>query len=92
MSDVLDAIEAFFDQLASVRWTPLGLAVLCHLAKILARTRAWRNILAASYPDTRVRWRDVLAAYVAGTGLNALVPARGGDALKLFLVHRRIEG
>jgi uncharacterized membrane protein YbhN (UPF0104 family) len=92
MSGVLDGIEAFFEELAAVRWTPLGLAVLCHVLKVLARTRAWRNILAASYPDTTVRWRDVLAAYVAGVGVNAIVPARGGDALKLYLVHRRIEG
>jgi uncharacterized membrane protein YbhN (UPF0104 family) len=39
-----------------------------------------------------VPWPSVFGAYVAGVGLNAIVPARGGDVLKLFLVKRRIAG
>src|SRR2546429_115702 len=31
-------------------------------------------------------------AYVAGTGVNAVIPARGGDVVRLFLAKRRIEG
>jgi hypothetical protein len=89
---LLNALELFFDQLGAIHWMPIGVAVLCHFAKVLVRTRAWRNILGAAYPEAAVRWRDVLGAYVAGTGVNAVLPARGGDALKLFLVHRRIEG
>lgn len=38
-----------------------------------------------------VRWRDVFGSYCAGVGVNGIVPARGGDAVKLFLVHSRIE-
>jgi uncharacterized membrane protein YbhN (UPF0104 family) len=56
------------------------------------RTRAWRNIIAAAYPETRVRWRSVLGAYLGGVGLNAIAPARGGDVLKLYLVKHRVEG
>jgi uncharacterized membrane protein YbhN (UPF0104 family) len=59
---------------------------------MLARSRAWRNTIAAAYPETQVRWRSVLGAYVAGVGVNAVVPARGGDLLKLYLVRRRVEG
>jgi uncharacterized membrane protein YbhN (UPF0104 family) len=92
MTDIAGALEAFLQHLAPVHWSALGLAVVCHLAKILLRARAWRKILAASYPDAALRWRDVLGAYAAGTGGNAILPARGGAALKLFLVHRRIEG
>jgi uncharacterized membrane protein YbhN (UPF0104 family) len=92
VNDLVDAIGSFIDHLAAVRWEPLGVAVLLHLAKVVARTRAWRNIVAAAYPDAVVRWRDVLGAYVAGVGVNAILPARGGDALKLYLVHRRVEG
>jgi uncharacterized protein (TIRG00374 family) len=92
MSDLLNALETFFERLGAVEVVPLGLAILCHLAKVLVRTYAWRNILAASYEGTTVRRRDVLSAYVAGTGANALLPARGGDALKLVLLRRRIDG
>jgi Lysylphosphatidylglycerol synthase TM region len=33
-----------------------------------------------------------MAAYLAGAGLNGIIPARGGDIVKLWLVHRRIPG
>ena len=92
MDGIIDATRAFFDGLASVKWGPLALAILCHLLKVLARTRAWRNIVQAAYPRTNVRWRSVYGAYVAGVGVNAIVPARGGDVLKLYLLKHRVEG
>jgi len=92
MTDVLNAFAAFFDHLRSIAWIPVMLALACQLAKTAVRTRAWRNILAAAYPDSVVRWRSVFGSYAAGAGVNAIVPARGGDLLKLSLVKRRIEG
>jgi len=82
----------FFHHLAAVDFGALGLALAFQALRLVVRTRAWRNIIAAAYPDTRVRWRSVLGAYLGGVGLNAITPARSGDALKLFLVHRRVEG
>ena len=87
-----NAVQAFFETLTSVAWAPLGLAILCHLGRIAARTRAWRNIVAAAYPETEVRWRDVFGAYAAGIGANALLPGRGGDILRLYIAKHRIEG
>lgn len=92
MRQLFDAIESFVEHLAAVQWEAVALGLLCHLGKVTARTRAWRNILAASYPDAVVRWRRVLGAYAAGVGVNALLPARGGDVLKLYLVKHRVEG
>ena len=92
MGTFVRAFETFVDYLDSIALVPLGLAIVCHLAKLVCRTRSWRNILAASYPDTTVRWRDVFGSYAAGVGVNALVPARGGDVLKLYLVKHRIDG
>ena len=92
MSDVLHAFTAFFDHLRAIAWTPVLFALACQLVKTAVRTRAWRNILAAAYPKTHVRWRSVYGAYVAGAGVNAIIPVRGGDLLKLSLVKRRIEG
>jgi uncharacterized membrane protein YbhN (UPF0104 family) len=92
MDGIVDATRAFFDGLASVRWGPLTLAVLCHLLKVAARSRAWRNIVQAAYPRTNVRWRDAYGAYVAGIGVNAIAPARGGDVLRLYLLRHRVEG
>jgi uncharacterized membrane protein YbhN (UPF0104 family) len=84
------AVEVFFGHLAAVGWTALAIALLLHFAKVALRTVAWRNILAAAYPDRRVRWSGVFGAYVAGVGINSVAPARGGDLVKLFLVKRRI--
>jgi uncharacterized membrane protein YbhN (UPF0104 family) len=70
-------------------WLLVGI-VLYELAQAV-RTRGWFNILRAAYPESKdLRARDVTAAYLAGAGVNGIVPARGGDFLKLFLVHRRI--
>lgn len=92
MGGVLDAFQAFFDHLRAVAWEPALLALLCQAARMCARSRAWRNVLAAAYPDTPVRWRTVFGAYAAGAGVNVIVPVRAGDLVKLFLVKRRIQG
>jgi uncharacterized membrane protein YbhN (UPF0104 family) len=89
---VLHAIGVFFSHLASVEWKWLAIGILCHLCKLLAVSRAWRNIVQAAYPDQPVPWRQMFGAYVAGTGVNAVIPARGGDVVRLFLAKRRIEG
>jgi uncharacterized membrane protein YbhN (UPF0104 family) len=86
------AADQFFAHLASVDFRALGTAALFQILRLVVRTRAWRNIIAAAYPDTRVRWRSVLGAYLAGVGLNAITPARSGDVLKLYLVKHRVEG
>ncbi|MGH3132955.1 MAG: lysylphosphatidylglycerol synthase transmembrane domain-containing protein [Gaiellaceae bacterium] len=90
MARVLDGIDAFLDQIGSVEVTALLLAVLCHLLKMGCTSRAWRNVLAAAYPRTPVRWRDVYGAYLAGVGVNAIVPVRGGDAVRIYLAHRAV--
>ena len=36
--------------------------------------------------------RTIAGAYLAGVGVNAIMPARGGDVLKLYLVQDRVEG
>lgn len=92
MHDVLDAIEAFFTHLSSVELVPLLIAVGCHLVKLACTSRAWRNVIAAAYPEARVPWPPILGAYVVGVGVNAVVPARGGDVLRLYLAHRAVPG
>lgn len=92
MDRLFNAIERFYEYLASIAWWAVAVALAFHLARIVVRTRAWRNIVAASYPGTRVRWRTTLGAYVAGVGVNALLPARSGDVLKLYIVKHRVEG
>jgi uncharacterized membrane protein YbhN (UPF0104 family) len=89
---LFNAVESFFSYFGAIAWGPLLLAILCHLAKTAARGRAWRNIIAAAYPQIRIPFRTVLGSYVAGVGVNAIIPARGGDVLRLFLVKHRVGG
>jgi uncharacterized membrane protein YbhN (UPF0104 family) len=88
---IIDAASTFFHHLADVHWLPLGIALGLHLARLLCRTPAWRNIVRASYPDAKVPRRTIAGAYLAGVGVNAIIPARGGDVLKLYLVKHRVD-
>jgi uncharacterized membrane protein YbhN (UPF0104 family) len=86
------AVGIFFHHLASVQWQYLAYAIACHIAKLLFRAGAWRAIVDAAYPDGRLKFRTAFGAYVAGVGVNSIVPARGGDVVKLYLVKERIPG
>ena len=86
------ATGVFSDRLTDVRLGSLALALGFILSNLLLRSTAWRNILAAAHPGVRVRWRSITGAYLAGAGVNAIVPARGGDVTKIYLAHRSIPG
>lgn len=75
-----------------MRWDALGLAIAFQLVKLLLRASAWRAIVDAAYPEGRLRFRVALGANLAGGGVNALLPARGGDLVKLYLVRQRLPG
>ena len=68
----------------------LAVATLCFAAGFLTAVCAWRTALAAS------GGRDVAAARTASLGVGALVntfaPARLGDAVKIALFSRAIDG
>ena len=89
---ITTAIEQFWHFLSDIAILPLLAAIGCHLLKLACTSRAWRNVLAAAYPDLTVRWPPILAAYVSGVGVNAILPARGGDVVRVFLAHRAIPG
>ena len=90
MVRVLDGITAFLDYLGAVHPFPLFLAVLAQLAKLTCTSFAWRNVLGAAYPGERVRRRSIVGAYMAGVGVNAIIPLRAGDAVRVVLAHRAV--
>jgi uncharacterized membrane protein YbhN (UPF0104 family) len=87
---VLDGIDAFIDQLTSVHFGPAALAVLAHLVRLTCTSTAWRGVLAAAYPEERVPRLRIFGAYLAGVGVNALIPVRAGDAMRVYIAHRAI--
>lgn len=84
------AARAFFGHLTEIHWTPFALALGFLLVMQLARAWSWRNVLQASYPERRVAFLPLGAAYLAGAGINAVIPAHAGDVTKVFLVKRQI--
>jgi len=92
VGEFFHAVRVFGDHLAAVRWQYLAIALAFVLARLALRGYAWQTILRASYPGQRIRYWSVFGAYVAGVGINSIVPARAGDAVKLYLVRHRIEG
>lgn len=85
-----DAIEAFFERLAAVDWRYLTLAAALGVLNLALRSRGWQNILRAALPDARVRYRSAFGAYCGGVGVNAIIPARVGDLMKMLLIRRGV--
>ncbi len=85
-----NAATEFFRHLSEVHWSQFGIALLCLLGMQLCRAWAWRNVLRAAYPDKAISFTRLAAAYLAGAGINAVIPAHAGDVTKVFLVKRQI--
>ena len=84
-SAFFEAIGEFASGLADVRWGALLIALAAFTTYLTLRARASFNILRAAYPEERIRFRNIWGAYMAGYGFNSVVPARGGDIVRLFL-------
>jgi uncharacterized membrane protein YbhN (UPF0104 family) len=88
----LRGAEEFFNRLGDISWPAMAIALLFYLAHLFARTKAWQNVLKAAYPGKEISYSKITAAYFAGAGLNSFIPARVGDAVKIFLAKRSIRG
>jgi uncharacterized membrane protein YbhN (UPF0104 family) len=78
------------ERLGGVSLIPLVAALLLHLAKLVVRARAWHNIVRAAYPTDQLRFRDGLAAFLAGVGVDAVLPAHPGLLVRLGLLRARL--
>ena len=92
MSSLWDSAQAVAARFGEVDGRLLAAALLLHVANHGLRSLAWRNVLAAAYPSTRVPFLGVASAYAVGVALNAVLPGRGGDAAKVALVRVGIGG
>jgi uncharacterized membrane protein YbhN (UPF0104 family) len=90
LSDFFDAVDKFVSDLAGVNWGALAVATLFFTAYLSLRARASFNILRAAYPTEKFRYKDIWAAYFAGYGFNSVIPARGGDVIRLFLTKTSV--
>lgn len=89
-SSFFDAVGSFFDSLSRVGWLPLFLGAVCFVIYLSLRSRAFYNTLRAAYPSEKIPFPKIWGAYIASYGFNNVIPARGGDVIKLFLVKQSI--
>jgi uncharacterized membrane protein YbhN (UPF0104 family) len=89
-SSFFDAVGDFGSNLAAVNWVSLLLGLAAFAVYMTLRARASFHILRAAYPDQRFEFRRIWGAYVAGYGFNSVVPARGGDVIRLFLTKSSV--
>jgi uncharacterized membrane protein YbhN (UPF0104 family) len=88
---MLDAATGLAEAMggAAAGWLVLGVAL--HLGNQVARGRGWFALVRMVRPGGRsLRRRDVLAAWVAGAGMGGVLSARGGDAVRLVLLRKRV--
>ena len=89
---LLRATGDFFDYLSRIELPYLFAALILSLGLQLCRGHAWTNALRAAYPGDAVSERGVIGAFLVGAGMNGILPARGGDALKIVLAKRSVRG
>ena len=85
------AAERFFDSLSDIGWGWLAGALLLSLGLQLCRAHAWANAIRAAYPGERVSEVGIAGAFLVGVGLNGILPARAGDAVKIVLAKRTVQ-
>jgi uncharacterized membrane protein YbhN (UPF0104 family) len=90
LGSFFDAVGEFFSSLTDIRWPALLIGLASFGIYLSLRSRAYFNVLRAAYPHERFAWRRIWGAYVAAYGFNNVVPARGGDVVKLFLTRSSI--
>jgi uncharacterized membrane protein YbhN (UPF0104 family) len=89
-SSFFDAVGDFGASLAAIRWGALAIALLAFGTYLSLRARASFHILRAAYPDEPIQFRFIWGAYLAAYGFNSVVPARGGDVVRLFLTKTSV--
>ena len=85
-----DAVGSFFENLARIDLAALLVGLLCFGIYLSFRARAFYNVLRAAYPAERIAFRRIWGAYIAAYGFNNVIPARGGDVIKVFLTRTSI--
>jgi uncharacterized protein (TIRG00374 family) len=90
VSGFLDSVGKFFSSIGQLHFLSLLIALTSFGIYLTLRSRAFYNVLRAAYPTERIEFRRIWGAYIAAYGFNNVVPARGGDVIKLFLTRTSI--
>ncbi len=75
---------------ASPGWIVLALALMS--LAMLMRSISWHEVLRAALPDTPLPWGAVVRATMIGVMGSAVAPGRLGEAARVLVLSRRLEG
>src|SRR3954449_6256311 len=84
------AADRLLAALAGAHAGLLVAAIALHVGGQACRGLAWRGVLAAAWPG--VTRRRACAWHVCGAGLSGVLSARGGDAVRIALARRQLDG
>jgi uncharacterized membrane protein YbhN (UPF0104 family) len=90
IGDFFQAVDQFFSSLANIGWGSLLLGLVSFIVYLTLRSRAYFNVVRAAYPTEPIQWRRIWGAYIAGFGFNNVIPARGGDLVRIFLTKSSV--
>jgi uncharacterized membrane protein YbhN (UPF0104 family) len=90
IGDFFDAVDQFLSSLAGISWGALLIGLTSFIVYLTIRSRAYFNVIRAAYPAERIEFRRIWGAYIAAYGFNNVVPARGGDLIRLFLTKSSV--
>ena len=84
------AVGDFLGNLAAVDFGDLLLGLVSFVIYLSLRAYAYTNVIRAAYPAEPVAFKRIWGAYFAAYGFNNVIPARGGDLVRLFLTKTSV--
>ena len=75
---------------ATPGWVLLSFALMS--LAMLSRAVSWHEVIRAALPRTAIRWPPVIRATMIGVMGSAIFPGRVGEAARVVVLGRRIDG
>jgi phosphatidyl-myo-inositol alpha-mannosyltransferase len=70
----------------------VALAFVLMGSSLVLRSISWHAVLSAALPETRIPWIPVTRATMIGVMGSAVVPGRVGEAARVVVLTRRLDG
>jgi uncharacterized protein (TIRG00374 family) len=77
------------DAFTTVIWAWVVAAIALNLLSVLARSLAWRTVIAESVPPPAPRFPLVFSAFSVGLFANAVLPGRVGEVARVAVLARK---
>jgi uncharacterized membrane protein YbhN (UPF0104 family) len=89
---VKDWINQLFDEIRAVPTSAIIGGIALDTVQTVFAALAWLTILRAAFPQIKIGFRPVLAAYAAGVALNGFLPANIGTLVMMLMFVTLIAG